>query len=53
MISDFKKKENFNILEFGFRDIFNCEINNYETFYKLLKILKTKENNFDLYYSLV
>ena len=48
MISDFKKKENFNILEFGFRDIFN-----YETFYKLLKILKTKENNFDLYYSLV
>lgn len=35
------------------RDSFNCEINNYETFNKLLEILRVNENNFDLYYSFV
>ena len=32
------------------RDNFNCEINNLETFEKLLDILKVNTINFDLYF---
>ena len=35
------------------RNNFNCEINNYETFQRLLEIKSSNENSFDLYFSFV
>ena len=35
------------------RDNFNCEINNLETFEKLLNILKVNTIKFDLYFSFI
>ena len=40
-------------LKNNFRDNFNCEINNQETFEKLLEITKVNHENFDIYYSFV
>ena len=40
-------------LKNNFRDNFNCEINNQETFEKLLEITKVNHENFDIHFSFV
>jgi len=38
-------------VKYNYRDNFNCEINNYETFYRLLEILNANSDIIDIYFS--
>ena len=37
----------------NYRNNFNCEINNKETFYMLLEILRSNRENVDIYFSFI